>query len=621
MRTKINFILLVFIVLSSCKEVTTEDRVVNWISDNAIELTTVLPGNSFEDLLPIGEMVGDARIVSLGEPTHGNKEVFQLKHRMIEYLVEKKGFNIFALECPFGEAYDINRYVLDGIGDPEKALAGIYYWAWDTREVLDLIKWMRAYNANPDHKKKIKFYGFDPQDPERAARVMLEYLNKVDPVLEKNVRPELGILEVPFSNPEIIGRRQFIPEEYDSLSLVEIQGVMMAFDKKKDQYVKASSLSDWTFAKQHARQVEYYIKTNTDDGINYNKERDIGQAENIKWILDHEGKEAKAIVWAHNSHVGNSPRKGYEMMGYHVRQQYGNQLKIFGFFFNQGRFRSLDDGFPAKGMLDFTVEAAPEGTLEHKMASAGFSLAVLDLQQLPEGGVVHEWFNTPQSTQYSWGSFTDGESQLPLWPYKLQQEFDVLVFLDSTTPAKPINYADSEYDASIDKKLDQPANLDFENNKAGEEPVDWVVWSRFKRLNVELVVTNENPYKGNYAAMIHRPKDIPYGEIGPNLKQFIDAAPYRGKMIRFRAAARAEITHPSYAFLRLAIDPGVNENVHRDYLPIFDSQDKFRVASEQWKTYEIEAEVPENANVISYGIYLRDFGTAWLDDVQIEVLE
>ena len=61
--------------------------------------------------------------------------------------------------------------------------------------------------------------------------------------------------------------------------------------------------------------------------------------------------------------------------------------------------------------------------------------------------------------------------------------------------------------------------------------------------------------------------------------------------------------------------------MHRDYLPIFDSQDKFRVASKQWKTYEIEAEVPENANVISYGIYLRDFGTAWLDAVQIEVLE
>ena len=615
------FFFLILLSLSSCTQKSSEEQVIKWVSNHALPLNSVLPGTDSTDLLPIKDIVGDARIVSLGEPTHGNREVFQLKHRMIEYLVTEMGFNIFALECPFGEAYDVNRYVVDGIGDPEKALAGIYIWAWDTKEIVELLKWFRAYNADPSHKKKVKFYGFDPQDPERAARVMLEYLVKVDPVLEKKVRPELGILEVPFSNPEIIGRRQFIPEEYDSLSLNEIQRVMMAFDKKKDQYVTASSLSDWTFAKQHARQIEYYIKTNTDDGINYNKERDIGQAENIKWILNHEGDKAKAIVWAHNSHVGNSPRKGHEMMGYHLRQWYGEKLKIFGFFFNRGGFRSLDDGFPSKGMIDFTVESAPQGTLEHKMASAGLSIATLDLQQLPKSGPVHDWFTNPQSTQYSWGSFTDGESQLPLWPYKLKKEFDVLVYIDSTTPVMAIDNSDFEYDASLDEKLERPANLDFENNKFAEEPSDWVVWSRFKRLGVELVVTDQNPYEGNHAAMVHRPKGITYGEIGPNLKQFIDAAPYRGKKIRFRAAARAEINHPSYAFLRLAIDPGVHENVHRSYSPLFDSFDKYRIESSEWDVYEIETIVPEDAYVISYGIYLRDFGTAWLDAVQIEIVE
>ena len=612
---------LIILSLNSCTQRSSEQQIIEWVSSHSIPLNSVLPGSNSEDLLPLKDIIGDARIVSLGEPTHGSREVFQLKHRMIEYLVSEMGFNVFALECPLGEAYDINRYVVDGIGSPEKALAGIYIWAWDTHEVLELLKWFRAYNADPSHKKKVKFYGFDPQDPERAAKVMLEYLNKVDPDLEKKVRPELGILEVPFSNPEIIGRRQFIPEEYDSLSLIEIQRVMMAFNKKKDQYVTASNLSDWTFAKQHAQQIEYYIKTNTDDGINYNKERDIGQAENIRWILNQEGDKAKAIVWAHNSHVGNSPRKGYEMMGYHLRQWYGEQLKIFGFFFNQGGFRSLDDGFPSKGMTDFTVEAAPQGTLEHKMASAGLSLAALDLQQLPKSGPVHDWFNNPQSTQYSWGSFTDGETQLPLWSYKLKKEFDVLVYIDSTTPVEAIDNSDFEYDASLDKKLEFPANLNFENNKFAEEPSDWVVWSRFKRLGAELVVTDQNPYEGNHAAMVHRPKGIPYGEIGPNLKQFIDAVPYRGKKIRFRAAARAEIIHPSYAFLRLAIDPEVNENVHRDYSPLFDSQDKYRIESSDWGVYEIEANVPENAHIISYGIYLRDFGTAWLDAVKIEIIE
>ena len=171
----------------------------------------------------------------------------------------------------------------------------------------------------------------------------------------------------------------------------------------------------------------------------------------------------------------------------------GRSAKSFGFCFNQGGFRSLDDGFPAKGMLDFSVDAAPEGTLEHKMASAGLTLAMLDLQQLTENTSVYDWFNKPQLTQYSWGSFKDCESQLPLWPYKLYQEFDVLVYVDSTTPVKPINDADSEYDASLDKKLEYPANLNFENNKSGEEPNDWVIWSKFKRLGAELVISSENP--------------------------------------------------------------------------------------------------------------------------------
>ena len=616
-----SFFFFIFLLLNSCTQKSSEEQVIKWVSNHAVPLNSVLAGTDNTDLQPLKDIVGDARIVSLGEPTHGNREVFQLKHRLIEYLVTEMGFNIFALECPFGEAYDINRYVVDGIGSPEKALAGIYVWTWDAQEVLDLLKWLRAYNANSTHKNKVKFYGFDTQDPERAARVMLEYLKKVDPDLEKNVRPELGILEVPFSNPELSGRRHFIPEESDAASLNEIQRVLEEFDKKKEHYVKASSLSEWILAKRHAKQIDYYIKSNIKDGLNYNKERDLGAAENVKWILDHEGDEAKAILWAHNSHVGNSPRKGYEMMGYHLRQCYGEQLKIFGFFLNQGSFRALDEGFPSSGMSDFTIEPAPKGTLEYKMISAGLSLAILDLQQLPKNGTVHDWFTKPQPTQYSWGGFKDGETQLPLWPYNIKNEFDVLVFLDSTTSVKPINKADFEYDAALDKKLSQPTNLNFENNEVGETPADWMVWSKFKRLGAEFVVTNENPYQGNNSAVVHREEDYPYGEIGPNLKQFIDAAPYRGKTIRFRAAAKAEISPASFAFLRLTIDPTVHENIHRQNSAFFDSLDNYRVTSSEWHIYEIEAKVSEAAHVISYGIYLRDFETAWLDAVQIEIVE
>ena len=302
----------------------------------------------------------------------------------------------FAGSTPFGEAFDINRYVLDGIGDPEKAIAGIYFWTWDTEEVLELIKWMRSYNANPDNLKKVKFYGFDPQDPERAARVMLAYLKKVDPNLEEIVRPELGILEVPFSDPKGVGRRQLIPEEYDSLSLNYIQKVMKAFDSKKEAYVASSSLNEWQLAKQHARQIEIYISIAANAGI----ERDYGQAENIRWTLDYEGEDSKMIVWAHNFHVANMilaendneglDYKGYKCMGFHLKKWYGDQLKIVGLFYNQGEFSALDDNIPSAGFKTFNVGSAKHGSLEHTLINANLHNAYLDLSNIPKNGPIRK---------------------------------------------------------------------------------------------------------------------------------------------------------------------------------------------------------------------------------------
>jgi len=616
----IYFIFLALLFLSSCEDKSTEDQVVDWISENAIPINTVIPGSKPDDLLPLKDIVGEARIVSLGEPTHGNREVFLLKHRLIEYLVKEKGFHIFALECPFGEAYDINRYVVDGIGDPKKALAGIYYWTWDTQELLELIEWMRTYNVNPANTKKVKFYGFDPQDPERAARVMLEYLAKVDPNLEKIVRPELGILEVPFSIPENLGRRQYIPEEYDSSSLKEVRHVMMAFDKNKDKYIAASSTSEWTLSRQHVRQVELYIEAN-EGSQDYGKVRDYGQAENIKWILDQEGENGKVLVWAHNSHVSNSSRRGFKWMGGVLKEWYGDQLRIFGFFFNKGSFKALDEGKVSKGMHNFSVGPAPKGTMQYVMESAGLSVAAIDLQDLPENGTIHDWFYNPQQSRFSWGGYNEDEPNDYFHPYELAKAFDVLIYLDSTTATKPINNSDFDFVWLLEKKLKYPFNTDFENNTTEYAPEGWVTWSKFDRLGVQMIVSDKNPYEGDQALMLHRPEGLRYGEIAPNVVQRIDATPYKGKTIRLRAAARAELVNPGFAFLRLSIDPDLGGDAHGGDSPIFDSLDKYRVESTEWRIYEIEAKVPENADIISYGIHLRDFGTAWLDDVQIKIID
>ena len=612
---------LLLLLLSSCAEKSVDNKVIEWISEHAVPISTVQPGSGFDDLEPMKDIVGDARIVSLGEPTHGNKEVFQLKHRLIEYLVEEMGFNIFALECPFAEAYDINRYVVDGIGDPKKALAGIYYWAWDTEEVLDLIEWMRAYNADPSHETKVKFYGFDTQNPERATRVMLDYLAKVNPALENNVRPKLGILGIPFSNPELIGNRQWIPEEADSLSLRDINLVMESFDKRKDKYIQSSSIFEWKLAKQHARQVEMYIEAAINDAKNWSIIRDLGQAQNLKWIMDHEGNDAKMITWAHNSHVSNSSRWGVDWMGNHMKKWYGDDLKIFGFLFNQGQFRAIDEGVPSKGMHDFSVESAPEGTLEYIIATTNMRLAAVDLSRLPKDGVVYDWFNQERLTRNSGGGYNENDEEHFFWPYNLAKAYDALLYLDSTSAVNDLNDSDYDHMWLITKKLNQPTNGDFESNIPGEVPDGWVSWSKFQRLGVKMTVSDEDPYNGKYSAMVQRESDLKYGEIAANLRQYIDATPYRGKTIRLKVAAKAEVAESNFAFLRLSIDPDPLQNAHDGLPPLFDSLDKYRVTSNEWEIYEIETHVDVKADIIHHGIYLRDFGTVWIDDVAIEIIE
>src|SRR5215472_1793281 len=87
---------------------------VSWIRANAIPLKTVEAGHGFDDMMPLERVVGDARVVALGEATHGTREFFQLKHRMIEFLATQMGFTLFTIEANMPEAYKLNDYVLGG---------------------------------------------------------------------------------------------------------------------------------------------------------------------------------------------------------------------------------------------------------------------------------------------------------------------------------------------------------------------------------------------------------------------------------------------------------------------------------------------------------------------------
>jgi erythromycin esterase-like protein len=150
----------------------------DWIKANAVPIATPEAGHGFEDLEPLRKTVGDARVVALGEATHGTREFFQLKHRMLEFLATQLGFTIFSIEANMPEAYRLNDYVLRGEGDPVRLIKGMYFWTWDTQEVLAMVKWMREFNASG--KGRVEFTGFDMQTPNVALQIATDFLQQHD---------------------------------------------------------------------------------------------------------------------------------------------------------------------------------------------------------------------------------------------------------------------------------------------------------------------------------------------------------------------------------------------------------------------------------------------------------
>ncbi len=578
-----------------------------WVAANSIPLETVEAGHGFRDLEPLKKLVGNARIVALGEATHGTREFFQLKHRMLEFLVSEMGFTVFGMEAPMPEGFDVNHYVLTGEGDPAKALSGLHFWIWDTEEVLDLIRWMRRYNADPRHKRKVKFYGFDMSFPGRAAKVTLVYLRKVDSEGAAVAEPALAVLSNPIASAE--NEPTILSKELTEQLTTYTKELLARFDERKQDYIRRSSPSEWALARQHARILAQWTDNIKHGGTG--SRRDHYMAENIAWILEQEGRDAKIAVWAHNSHVATASSR----MGGDLRKMFGNRLVVFGLTFNQGAFQALSE--KNGDIRGFEVGPAPVGSLDATLAAAGLPIVALPLRRLPRAGPVAEWFNTEEVT-HDIGYY---DEQIEAWNFatlSVSRVYDALLFIERTSAARAMPSGQRP----LYPKLATPANLDFESGQPGDVPADWIARPPLVSdlsgadmpayFGFHVATSEEGPRSGKRCAEISRLPGKHYGEAAGWLQQRIDAAPYRGKRIRLRAAVRAEVIGPgNQAHLWLRVS-------RKDFTPLFfDAMLDRPITSSEWRDYEIVGEVSEDAETIEYGLALVGDGRAWLDTVSI----
>lgn len=421
------------------------DAFVAWAAKNAIPVTTTEPGKGFKDLQPIKKMIGKARVVALGENLHGVHEFYEVRHRLLEFLVEEMGFTAFAMETGFAEAVKINDYVLGRVDEPERWQHNWFTWGFGNEQELQaLVRWMRRYNENPQHTRKLHFYGLDVavsySSPLAAIEGALTYLDKVDPdyaalARRQSVLPLVGKFLGSGGGDEARGvslnkYKKLAVEERNAYTAA-IADLVSRFEARRVDYIRRSSEDEYEWAYHYAiaaRQLDTAYRgaateEKPDDANGYVLERDRAMADNVLWVLQREGPSGRIVVWAHNSHIMKVRQWGERArLGLFLDSMLGHDYVNIGFTFYRG-VQSSGWEEPYRAPI---VEPSKRGSLDGELAQIGLPMFILDLRTVPKAGPVHEWLN--QVREMRW--------QREYQPLNPIQAWDAIFYIHSISPAQ-----------------------------------------------------------------------------------------------------------------------------------------------------------------------------------------
>jgi len=408
-----------------------------------VEFQTPLAGSGFADLPHLKDMVGDARVVALGEATHGTREFFQMKHRLLEYLVEEMDFTTFAIEASFPEALLLNEYVKTGVGEPSELIIGMHFWTWSTEEVLEMVQWMRSYNEEHGGTQPVSFFGFDNQYPLSAIGWVQAYVYSIDQEAYSYVDSLYSLFGEQMSQ-NVAGYKNE-PDSVKVLCRQQVQQVYDFLEQHRTEYETASSIYDYSVALRCARIVIQHEDMR--DGRYWM--RDEYMAENAAWILNHEGPGAKIVLWAHNGHV--KTRSHYDM-GWHLRNTYGPDLLVVGFNFYEGycTARGWDPiSSSSTAVQTHLVTPPPPDAYASLFKSTGFSRLMIDLRDLDYSTDESQWIVGPRRFR-SIGAVYDVSRPQDYFTFShLPEEFDLIIYFEQTTNSILLPF-------SMDLASDQP---------------------------------------------------------------------------------------------------------------------------------------------------------------------
>jgi protein-L-isoaspartate(D-aspartate) O-methyltransferase len=295
------------------------------------------------DLEPLLRRIGNARVVLIGEASHGTSEFYRMRARITQRLIEKKGFNIVAAEADWPDAARIDHYVRHREVPPSEwtAFARFPTWMWRNEEMRTFMDWLHGRNSSLSYDQRAAFYGLDLYSLYTSVRAVIAYLESVDPDLAATARQRYGCLTPWEADPAAYGRAALRGayhkcEEAVAHMLVELLQKQQSYALRDgERFFDASQNAQLVANAERYYRVMYYGSR-----ASWNL-RDSHMFETLRNILEFHGPDSKAVVWAHNSHIGNAAatemgRRGEYNIGQLCREHFGAGSYHIGFGTNDG---------------------------------------------------------------------------------------------------------------------------------------------------------------------------------------------------------------------------------------------------------------------------------------------
>ncbi len=416
-----------------------EEEAVKIIQDNSYELKTP------DDLGPLMDRIGNAEIVMLGEASHGTHEYYVWRNHITKRLIKEKNFNFIAVEGDWPDCYKLNRYIKNH-GDAGKTAKEVLHsfnrwptWMWANWEIAALSEWLRKHNYRLPANKKIGFYGLDVYSLWESMEAIMHYLRNVDPAALKVAQKAFQCFE-PYKEEEgqsYARASRFAPELCEN----EVVDLLKEIRLKLPQY---NTDHEAVFSAEQnaliAVNAEKYYRAMIAGGPHTWNIRDRHMMETLNRLLEFHGKNSKAIVWEHNTHIGDARAtdmidEGMFNIGELARtEHHDNNVVLVGFGSYQGSVVA-GKSWGAQ-MQKIEVPAAPAHTWENLLHKAGTDdkLLIMDKfmdDMFMENHIGHRAIGVVYHPQYEkYGNYVP--SILPL-------RYDAFIYLDQTKALHPLH--------------------------------------------------------------------------------------------------------------------------------------------------------------------------------------